>query len=50
MLRRLGNYGLLTALLFPLPLVFFVAVFLVSLLRTFVFRRVSWKGRSIPAR
>ena len=50
MLRRLGNYGLLTALVFPLPLVFFVAVFLVSLLRTFVFRRVRWKGRSIPAR
>jgi 4,4'-diaponeurosporenoate glycosyltransferase len=46
-LRRLGNYGPLTALLFPVPLLFFSAVFLLSLARTFVWRTVRWKGRTI---
>jgi 4,4'-diaponeurosporenoate glycosyltransferase len=47
MLRRLGNYTIFTALLFPLPLLFFSAVALASLFMTFVLRRVSWKGRTI---
>jgi len=47
MLHRLGNYGLCTAVLFPVPLLFFAAVFLVSLGRTYLLRRVRWKGRSI---
>lgn len=47
MLQRLGNYGAFTALLYPAPLLFFAAVFLVSLLRTFLVRRVRWKGREI---
>jgi 4,4'-diaponeurosporenoate glycosyltransferase len=46
-LARLGNYGLYTALLYPLPLLFFAGVFLVSLLRTFLLRTVRWKGRTI---
>jgi 4,4'-diaponeurosporenoate glycosyltransferase len=47
MLRRIGNFGILTAFLFPIPLLFFVVIFLLSLLRTFFFRKVQWKGRSI---
>jgi len=47
MLRRLGNYGVYTALLFPLTLLFFAMVFLVSLSRTYLLRRVRWKGREI---
>jgi 4,4'-diaponeurosporenoate glycosyltransferase len=47
-LRRLGNYGPLTALLFPVPLLFFGAVFLLSLARTFLWKAVRWKGRTIP--
>lgn len=46
-LRRLGSYGPLTALLFPVPLLFFAAVFLLSLTRTFLWKTVRWKGRTI---
>jgi 4,4'-diaponeurosporenoate glycosyltransferase len=46
-LSRMGNYGVYTALLYPLPFVFFAAVFVISLLRTFFLREVSWKGRKI---
>jgi 4,4'-diaponeurosporenoate glycosyltransferase len=46
-LYRMGNYGIYTALLYPIPFVFFAVVFVVSLLRTFFFREVSWKGRNI---
>jgi 4,4'-diaponeurosporenoate glycosyltransferase len=46
-LSRMGNYGLYTALLYPVPFVFFAAVFIISLRRTFFLRQVSWKGRKI---
>jgi 4,4'-diaponeurosporenoate glycosyltransferase len=46
-LRRLGNYGAATALFFPVPLVFFAAVFFLSLTRTHLLGRVRWKGRDI---
>jgi len=49
-LLRLGNYGLLTALLYPIPAGFFAAVFALSLGRTFGRRQVTWKGRSISVR
>jgi 4,4'-diaponeurosporenoate glycosyltransferase len=47
MLRRIGNFGFLTALLFQIPLLFFIVLFFSSLLRIFVIRRVTWKGREI---
>jgi 4,4'-diaponeurosporenoate glycosyltransferase len=50
MLLRLGNYGLATALLYPVPAAFFAAVFALSLASTFGLRRVRWKGRNIPTR
>jgi 4,4'-diaponeurosporenoate glycosyltransferase len=46
-LLRLGNYGLHTAVLFPIPVLFFTGVFVLSLGRTFGKRKVTWKGRSI---
>jgi 4,4'-diaponeurosporenoate glycosyltransferase len=47
MLGRAGNYGLWPALLFPIPVSYFLGVFLYSSFRTFVRRDVSWKGRSV---
>jgi len=50
MLQRIGNFGFLTALLFQVPLVFFVSVFGLSLLRIFLMKRVPWKGRTVNTR
>jgi 4,4'-diaponeurosporenoate glycosyltransferase len=52
MYRRIGSFGLHSALLFPIHLLFFAAVFMRSLALTFLLKRVSWKGRRIdnPAR
>lgn len=47
LLRRVGGYSRLTALLFPIPVAFFVLVFLRSVVRTFVRREVRWRGRDI---
>jgi 4,4'-diaponeurosporenoate glycosyltransferase len=50
MLQRIGNFGFLTALVFQVPLVFFVLVFGLSLLRIFFMRKVPWKGRTVNTR
>jgi len=47
MLFRIGNFGFLTALLFQIPLIFFVIVFAYSILRIFLVRKVRWKGRDV---
>lgn len=47
MLYRIGNFGFSTALLFQIPLVFFVVIFLLSLVRIFFVQKVRWKGRVI---
>jgi 4,4'-diaponeurosporenoate glycosyltransferase len=47
MLFRIGNFGFPTALLFPIPLIFFVVVFAYSILRIFLIRKVRWKGRDV---
>lgn len=46
-LRRVGSFRFAAALLFPVLFLFFVAIFLYSILRLKIFRSVSWKGRSI---
>jgi 4,4'-diaponeurosporenoate glycosyltransferase len=46
--RITGTFGLLTALLYPVPLVAFMALFLRSTWRLRVRRSVHWRGRSIP--
>lgn len=48
LLRRIGNFGFLSALIYPLHLAFFAAVFLRSLYFTLFRRSVTWKGRQIP--
>jgi len=45
--RRLGNFSGLAALFFPVCVLFFLAVFFVSLYSNRVLHRVSWKGREI---
>jgi len=50
MLYRIGNFKLYTALLFPIPLLFFVIVFVYSFLIIFIRRNVLWKGRTIEVK
>ncbi|MGA1389432.1 MAG: glycosyltransferase [Ilumatobacteraceae bacterium] len=45
--RVVGKFGIVHALIYPVHVVFFLAVLCASLWRRFVVRSVSWKGRSI---
>jgi 4,4'-diaponeurosporenoate glycosyltransferase len=45
--RRIGSFRWVTALLFPVPLMFFFCVFALSVWRSG--RQVTWKGREIRA-
>ena len=47
MLRRIGSFGMYTAIFYAVPLVFFICIFFYSLFIVFIRRRVEWKGRSI---
>lgn len=49
-LRRLGTFGPVVALAYPVALAVFLAVFARSLVVTYLVGRVSWKGRSVPTR
>ena len=48
--RRIGNFGVVSAALYPLHATFFVVVAVRSLVRSAVFGRVSWRGRTIATR
>ena len=48
--RRIGNFGVISAALYPLHVTFFVVVAVRSLVRSAVFGRVSWRGRTIATR
>jgi len=50
MLHRIGNFRFITAFLFQIPLIFFVIVFCVSLFKTFILRKTSWKGRTVTTK
>ncbi|MFO7962603.1 MAG: glycosyltransferase family 2 protein [Desulfobacterales bacterium] len=50
MLHRIGNFRWITALFFQVPLLFFIGVFCVSLVKTFVLRKATWKGRSLKTK
>ena len=50
MLYRIGNFKPYTALLFPIPLLFFLIVFFYSFLIIFIRRNVKWKGRTIEVK
>lgn len=45
--RRLGNYGVLTCLLFPLPLTYFCFVFGRAGARRALGRKTTWRGREV---
>ena len=48
--RRLGSFRWYTALLYPLFLFFFFGLFGYAVLRSYIVRRVNWKGRTIDVR
>ena len=50
MLYRIGSFRLYTALLYPIPLLFFIIVFARSFVIVFLKRSVWWKGRMINLR
>ncbi|WP_050740243.1 glycosyltransferase [Acetobacterium bakii] len=45
--RCVGSFGFLTALFYPIPLLFFYLVFIYSLFSKLVLKRTYWKGRKI---
>jgi 4,4'-diaponeurosporenoate glycosyltransferase len=47
MLRRIGRFGVMTAVVYPVALTSFLAVFARSMYLTAVRHRVRWKGRSL---
>ncbi|MFG6147114.1 glycosyltransferase family 2 protein [Halobacillus sp. B23F22_1] len=49
-LQDIGNFRWYDALLFPLHFTFFVVVFIYSLLKTFLFKQTTWKGRNISGK
>jgi len=50
MLRRLGTFHPLTALLFPIPLLAFVVLFTGSVVTRVLRRPVRWRGRAVDIR
>jgi len=49
LLKRIGSFSWLTALLYPVPLFFYLAVFVRSLHRSRSGKEVTWKGREFRA-
>ena len=49
-LKKLGNFGALAAALYPVHLLFFIWIFLRSLVYTHLLGYVYWKGRKISLR
>ncbi len=50
MARRVGNFGFVSALLYPLHAIVFVAVAQRSLVRAVLVGNVAWRGRRIATR
>lgn len=46
-LRRVGSFSPAAAVFFPVLFLFFVGIFIFSIIRVKIYRSVSWKGRSI---
>jgi 4,4'-diaponeurosporenoate glycosyltransferase len=46
--RKLGSFNLLAAVFYPLFLVGFIVMFVVSAFKKLVLKRTRWKGRDIP--
>ncbi len=50
MLFRIGDFKPYTALLFPIPLLFFIIVFAYSFVIIFLCKKVRWKGRTLEVK
>jgi 4,4'-diaponeurosporenoate glycosyltransferase len=48
--RRIGSFSPAALLLYPVPLLFFILLFLFSAFSSFILRRVVWKDRTIRVR
>lgn len=48
--RRIGSFAQWGILLYPVPLLFYLAVFVLSMVKRIFRRKVSWKGREIKER
>ena len=48
--RRAGNFGVFSAVVYPLHVAFFVVVAARSLVQSALFGRVAWRGRTISTR
>ena len=46
-LRRIGSFGIITALLYPIPLIFFHIIFFYSFYLTTFKKSVKWRGRQV---
>ncbi|WP_197479877.1 glycosyltransferase [Paenibacillus swuensis] len=46
-MRSVGNFNVITAILFPIPVTGFILLFANSVFLTFFRRRVRWKGRTL---
>ena len=49
-LYRIGNFKFYTALFYPVPVLFFVLVFIYSFIIIFIKKTVTWKGKKIDLR
>lgn len=47
MMKRIGSFSFLCALLYPIYMIFYNAVFVVSLISLIFKRKVKWKGRDV---
>ena len=47
MARRIGRFGVMALVLYPIPLAAFLAIIVRSSYLTYVRRRVTWKGREL---
>jgi 4,4'-diaponeurosporenoate glycosyltransferase len=46
--RQVGTFGILDAVIYPLHVAVIALLFLTSLWRTYVRRKVRWRGRDVP--
>lgn len=48
MVRRIGDFGMIASVLFPVHLLFFAWLYLRSFIAIFIRKKIRWKGRDIP--
>jgi 4,4'-diaponeurosporenoate glycosyltransferase len=47
MARRIGRFGVIALVLYPIPLLAFLTIFVRSTYLTYVRKQVSWRGRDL---